>query len=354
MRNRIIYGVLLLTCLYIGILYHYPQVRFLIAFVLLLPVTCWLSLFFWRGKCSAEIEGGGDILTSGETARFCIWLENRSCLPIGLAEVLVKWEEPGTGEPVSRLYRVSVDGKKRLKIPVTLETHHCGPVALEVARVKVYDFLSLTCFTEKKVCRSRILVSPPVHLIEIHAENADGAGEILPYCTTTENMEGYRIRQYQAGDHLHRIHWKLSAKAQELQVKDFEGQTGGRVSLFLATGRGDGEWDPDRWDRYLEAAFSLMYSLLVSEDTSLGRVMWQQKSAPGALDIRDERELREAAEHLLALTPGELSQDSVNMPEEESDLLCLTMDLELLRGGEYLLSLSEAASAGWEEIELAI
>lgn len=354
MKNKIIYAILLITCLYIGILYHYPQVRFLVAFVLLLPVTCQLSLFIWRGRCRAEIEGDGDILTNGETVRFCIRLENKSCLPIALVKVLVKWEEPGAGEPVSRLYSVSMDSGKSLEIPVTLETRHCGPVMLEVSRLKVYDLLKLTCFTKKEVCRSRVLVSPPVHLIEIHAENEDGSGEVLPYGTGTENMEGYQIRGYQAGDHLHRIHWKLSAKAQELQVKDFERQAGCQVNLFLAAVREEGGWDPDRWDRYLEAAFSLMFSLFAAQDTVLGRVMWQEKGSPAALDIRDESDLREAAEHLLTLTPQELSQDGVSLPEEEMDCLCLTMDLELLRGGEYLLSLAETASSGWRETGIII
>ena len=248
--------------------------------------------------------------------------------------------------------------------------------------MQVYDFLQLTRFTMKNVCRNRVLAGPAVHSMEIRPESAGAEDEILQYSGAAENMEGYRIRRYQAGDHLHRIHWKLSAKADELQVKDFDRQAGGRVALLLAVGRGQGGWEPQRWDIYLETAVSLMFSLYYAEGTSLSKVMWIRKGGiVKSVDIREERNLQECMESLLMLGPSDLEQTGqagdggygpgtsgrgssyglgISGPggyasaDAPPDCLCLTMSLELYRGSEYLSSLAEAGEHNWEGISVAI
>ena len=73
------------------------------------------------------------------------------------------------------------------------------------------------------------------------------------------------LRDFQPGDSLHRIYWKMAAKGDGLQVRDFE--RGSLVSLFLHCSE-ELRAQADAWDRYLDRAASFLY--FCAEECGLG------------------------------------------------------------------------------------
>ncbi len=67
------------------------------------------------------------------------------------------------------------------------------------------------------------------------------------------------IRRYSPGDSLRRIHWKASARQQQLQVKVFEPTTSPRVAVFLAIDsfQVDGVWNYEAEELGISTAASL-------------------------------------------------------------------------------------------------
>jgi|WetSurMetagenome_2_1015567.scaffolds.fasta_scaffold95827_1 uncharacterized protein (DUF58 family) len=79
------------------------------------------------------------------------------------------------------------------------------------------------------------------------------------------------IRDYVPGDSLRRIHWKASARQQQLQVKIFEPTTTLRVALFLAVDsfRDVGTWRLDDLELGISTAASLA-SYLANKNSQVG------------------------------------------------------------------------------------
>lgn len=99
----------------------------------------------------------------------------------------------------------------------------CGKVEVTIDHVEVYDFLGL--FHMKKAIEERIstVVYPPngswketVFLGGPQEED----GEALQK-SNIQNGDSFDVHSYRPGDSLHRVHWKLSAKMDDIMVREF-------------------------------------------------------------------------------------------------------------------------------------
>jgi uncharacterized protein (DUF58 family) len=79
------------------------------------------------------------------------------------------------------------------------------------------------------------------------------------------------IRDYSPGDSLRRIHWKVSARRQKLQVKVFEPSTTLRVGIFLGVDsfQKNGIWDVEELELGISVAASLA-SHLADKNSQIG------------------------------------------------------------------------------------
>jgi uncharacterized protein (DUF58 family) len=79
------------------------------------------------------------------------------------------------------------------------------------------------------------------------------------------------VRDYQPGDSLRRIHWKASARQQQLQVKIFEPTTTLKVAIFLAIDsfHREGAWEEKDFELGISSAASLA-NYLVERNSQAG------------------------------------------------------------------------------------
>ena len=76
-----------------------------------------------------------------------------------------------------------------------------------------------------------------------------------------DNSQVFQIRSYQQGDRLQNIHWKLSAKSEELMVREHSQPKGCAIVLLLGT-KGKQKQTPEQRNRFLQIAASLSFSLV--------------------------------------------------------------------------------------------
>jgi uncharacterized protein (DUF58 family) len=133
------------------------------------------------------------------------------------------------------------------------------------------------------------------------------------------------LRDYRPQDNLKHIHWKASARRQELQVKVFEPTTTLKVSLFLA---GDG-YPPDgpRSEEEFELAVSTAASIahhLIDQGTPVGLISNGCQADSGqAIQIppggsRDQ--LMEILEALAKVTPRAKDSSEAFLQRESKSL----------------------------------
>lgn len=360
MKRKIYYLLILIVSLYIGLLYHYPQVRFLIALELVLPVVSLLGLIVGGGRCEIRIMCDKPTCTRQEQAGLTVAVRNYSFFPVALAVVYLEWEEAGTGKRRKQKLRSGIAGKRQARFQVPLNTEHCGSVTLRVRKLKLYDNLQLWSKTKKQSLEETVFVLPSIEILEIDMKGCREETESNLYAASVQSMEGYQIRQYQAGDHLHRIHWKLSAREDTLQVKDFEKRTGGRTRLLLDFYHtGAAGMCPEQWDAYLDIASSLLFAMCREDEQGL-EVMWYDRGGElECVTVRREQDIWDCLIMLLTVKiwvkPFLPEAFSGEMPGME-EMFWLTAERELYRGGSLILSFSgrEGVSTDQKKKERAV
>ena len=192
----------------------------------------------------------------GEEGRVALSIETDSPFPGIVRDVL----PPGVdGDPVVE----TTIGTAPVAYPVTYRArghHEIGPA--EVVGRDVLGLVSRRLPTEGT---DRLVVYPPVRELTAGATTAL-VGAHDPG-RSHERDEFDRLRGYDRGDPLRDVHWKSSAKRDDLIVKEFAARTD-RRPVTVAAGvaeRGDGASDPvdaGSGDRMAEAAASICVALL--------------------------------------------------------------------------------------------
>ena len=131
-----------------------------------------------------------------------------SKLPLPPYKSRIRITKPLTGE------------RLRLKPGAALPTEHCGKLHIQLHRPGVFDYLGVFRFKVRKTAGKTVLILPnPVEMeiprnlikqLEPRWQKKPGGGF----------AENYEIREYQPGDKLNQIHWKLSAKVGELMLRE--------------------------------------------------------------------------------------------------------------------------------------
>lgn len=227
-RRKILYILILAACCWIVMLYTFQELRFMLLLLLCVPVICRLLLVPKRQKTEVKISGIPDYMTRGERIRLRVTVTYKGRLPLAGLGIRGTWR--AYGEKPMRIENMmhGLSGRTEREIEFELPAKHCGPAELTVAKAKIYDCLRLFSVSVAGKMVRKILITPRlspvsdneaalfISLLRIHSASDDG---------------DYFIRDYRPGDSPRSIHWKLTAKEDELQVKDVEPDR--QVNLFL-------------------------------------------------------------------------------------------------------------------------
>lgn len=219
LRRRLLYALILLLALLgqlfdVGYLFH-----FIFYAAACLPLLGLLVSLPAMLGCRASLTVSARRICRGETASWSLSLVNRFRLPLARASCRLRVSNRLTGEvhTARAVLRAVVPEEERVW---TLETDHCGAVDCRVERLWVCDCLGLFALPARLPEPSAALVAPrpvppgPVELPE-------GTGEPVPLPRgRTARGENYELRPYRPGDSLRAIHWKMSAKRDELVARE--------------------------------------------------------------------------------------------------------------------------------------
>lgn len=110
--------------------------------------------------------------------------------------------------------------KKPLYKKCSIPASHCGNIEISLQSCRVYDFLGLFFIPIKTDCNCKCTVLPKPKKPSVMPDC-----EKIPILGYKPKPGGgfsddYELRQYQSGDSLKNIHWKLSSKSDNLIVRE--------------------------------------------------------------------------------------------------------------------------------------
>lgn len=207
------------------------QQPFLFMFLFLLIILPCLSIWFFHlavSKCKINVYSEVSSVENGNTVPVVLECRNDSFFP--LFACIFEFTLQNFYKPNSQLHKLSLPvlPKRTNTIRIPVETAYCGMLSLEANALYISDYLHFVTKEIPLSLRVQVPVLPATCNVNLPstAPVTDGMEEF-----TESDHKGNlssdikEIREYRPGDRLQRIHWKLSAKLDDLLVKEMEHTT---------------------------------------------------------------------------------------------------------------------------------
>lgn len=219
---------------------------------LLAPLLSWLALLCSRRKLQVQLSCAATAEKNKPTA-LAIALRRPKWLPVGAVRFHIETENTVTGERQT----LSLRGEP---VRATLSSRYCGCIRLRVARVTVWEAFGIFPLVLRRSAQRQLCILPdtfPVQLTPVLSLAQQECSEYDPNRKGMDRTETFQIRDYAPGDSLRQIHWKLSAKARRLIVRDPARPVDHSLVVFVARQKAQ----PALADALLEAAVSVCQAL---------------------------------------------------------------------------------------------
>lgn len=291
-------GILLAALLFYAFCTDFIS-SFILLFVISLPVLSVVLTCVTGLTLEAAIENPETTIAEiGDELRVYVRVSNPARL--GGARVrmnlLIDYELEGKVHTEQMRF---VTEKKEQMIACLVSAEHCGHITCRIEKLRLYDYLWLFAIpgkASKDHCSFTVMpklldIDPLCELAPMEDFESSVYAQERP---GRDYTEVYEIRSYREGDPFQSIHHKLSAKREELVVREGSFPVGNQLMLLpILPG----------WERTIEeceallgAAFSV--SAFLSANDIVHRIAWLCPDVPEGLmeiTVEDEESFYEAA-----------------------------------------------------------
>lgn len=234
---KLAYLLLLAGLVLFFMLFKDPLSLILLLSILLLPACSWLWLRIAGRRVQVRMLCPSGTLTAGEQAELQLSLQNPGILPIPHAVFRIRYGNTLAQQSETIVVSSGLPSGSSQIIGLQLLPEYCGFLRIEIVRIQLYDMLRMFRMNKRPPQAKELFIAP--HIWPMQA----ACGQVLSRDSEQEVFSRYRpgddpsevfaLREYQPGDRLNRIHWKLSEKNSGLIVKEFSLPLGQAAVLFV-------------------------------------------------------------------------------------------------------------------------
>ena len=262
MKTRILHFAALIILdaflIFLYILNNHILTLMLLLLAVLLPPVSFLILRRQRRSISLTLSALHPSGDRNKPNSIRLNFRNESLFPCSVATVSLGISSRFRENDYSHEYRCYVSGRGNTTHDIPLSFSYCGCYVATVNSLKLTDFFGICSVDLVLPPKLEILVMPELIHFTDDADSLKGETEKEELYSKDEKGDDYseirNIREYQAGDKLQTVHWKLSAKEQTLMVKEFGSLSGDLYQIYLE--------EDFKELRQSDAYYDLLYSLL--------------------------------------------------------------------------------------------
>ena len=283
--KRILTILLLLALAALGIAAGSRAAWTALILILLVVLAEFLIHLRMRNRISLKIE----VRSSGRSADAVMVFDNPCALPAAALRAALTVENTYTGQERKQQVRLALPARKNNEIRITAADEYCGKVRISLEKVRLEDLFGLIAVRVPVSESGNFTLLPELFDMTVNydaRESSSFDNELYsPYRRGQDRSEVFQIREYEPGDHLGSIHWKLSEKADKLMVK--EASLPMDKSLILVMDKSSDDPVPlSVGEALAELTVSLGWSLIDSGITF--RLIWNDPET----DLLEEREIQ--------------------------------------------------------------
>lgn len=225
--GSIIYGIVLVVSLVFTQALRSPASAILFVFLLLLPIISLIYLVVARAGIKVYTECDNTRAEKGQPVSYEIKIINETPLPFPFVETVVSLPSENAVICRDELMRITLLPMGAHIINSVVSFPLRGSYDIGVKYMYVGDLFGMFR-TEMKLELHRTVIVYPRSIImaaDSNRNDTDLPTPVTKRSASPEQAEPADIRNYIPGDSMKNIHWKLSSKSEELQVKNFSSNT---------------------------------------------------------------------------------------------------------------------------------
>ena len=230
-------------------------------------VYAYVSLWFACRHTAVDMEIPIQISEKEQENMVRIKVNNEMRSSIGKADVLINVREITSGKI----------RKYRRKLPCICEGEstfveslifgEMGKYEVTLKGIRIYDLSGCICVRKKCNSTVSVRVMPGMYEVPVYRTEATRMylGETDIYDekrSGLDHSEVFQIREYRKGDRMQNVHWKLTARHDELVVKEHSLPKPCPVVLYLDFALGFKKGNEGKRIAFLEAAAGISYSVM--------------------------------------------------------------------------------------------
>lgn len=328
-RNGVFYVVLLVIWFITSILYNEYVTALVLLILLAIPVFLFCFLIFTVPFLGASINVEQELGAYREKAKIKIKVKNKSLFPIAKAVIKLECRNCYGKEKIYEKVVLFLGSRQEEVIRWSFCPMHCGTYEIKVKAIRGYDFLQLFFLSKKKhIGEERtIFVFPEfkewtkVIAFSAAVNLLEDSDEFSKEKSGDDPSEIFAIREYQEGDRLQRIHWKLSSKKGQLMVKEFSFPIQCNTAILV-----DLYSNPKDCYKFMDCLLSELQalSLFFIQDQIKHEIIWYDEieKQPQIQPIQEEEDLNLVIQYLLKSTiqkeEGLILQNFIELPKQQN------------------------------------
>jgi len=240
-RNFYIYLAVLLFSLIFTQALRSPISSMMFKFVLILPLFSFLYSLAGLAAIKVYVTAENATTEKYTPLEYEFRIINASPLPFPFLDTVISLPQKDGVRCEESLYGISLLPGGMYPLGNKTNFKYRGVYEIGVSCIFIYDFFKMFRLRLDVDIFNNIIVLPRRLAMDRPGITSatDVPTDITRVVKGTDPSEIGNIRNYANGDPLKNIHWKLSSKTQDLQVKDYTTNTGRRVYVICDFAKGD-------------------------------------------------------------------------------------------------------------------
>lgn len=234
---KILFALLIIVCAVFYILYIWDFSLILLIVICSVPVLMFTSLLITKKMLSVDYAVKSRTAAKQEPFDVQLCVSNRSIFPVGKAEAIVEYFNIFNNQVNYIELHFPIQARNEQRLTFKLSSRFCGKIRIRSAYVTIYDPLRLFKFKVGKNIGADIVILPEGHdingIVVSNDRFNDESSIFSEYKPGDDPSEVFDLREYNAGDKLSCIHWKLTSKRDEFIVKDYSQPVDSPAAIFL-------------------------------------------------------------------------------------------------------------------------
>lgn len=347
MINMILYFLATMTTGYLALIYPKKMVITLFVLELLLFLPALIYSFYLSGKIRITVRVPVSVTEKKQPVDVDIMVDNQGKIPIFRGKLVIDVKNYYHEGSIKQKLQLQADKNCRTSCTFRVSSGNCGKIKISIKRFFIGDPIGILYFPVNNVKeKGFISVLPKIEpmQLEVNDGNWDIMADSDEYDITKagdDPSEVFQVRSYRGGDRMQSIHWKMSARSEELMVKEYSKPVYYAAVLFLDMKEPNNGKYFKNADEYLEKTLGISYGLLESDCYHI--VVWYdgKENRLYRFKIDKQDHIYELIEQLFQILPygEEVNLEELYHQEHPDHSYCLSymlnMNLELWGGGGF-------------------